>query len=193
MQSMKKLFKHFIPFIIAPILLLLLFNSCVATKGQKRRFLAANCQGKDSVRIEYKDKIVKKDTTIYKSIPGPIQYLENPCSFICDSIGRLKPFKPITKKERGSKGTIFPVGNSIAFKCDIDSFAVALSWNEHHTSKEEFSHTESTIKEPCELEHRTKFDGFTYWWFWITAGILTMWLIIKFAKGYLKQYLPFLK
>lgn len=192
MRIFKNKAYQFIFCIITAIVVMCCFSSCVATEKQRKRFLAAHCVGKDSVRIEYKDKIVLKDTTIYKTTAGPIQYLENPCKTLCDSLGNLKPFS-VTKKEKGIKSTVFSVGNSIASKCDIDSMAVSLQWTEHHTAKTETSHTEKVIQKDCELEHRTKFDGFTFWWFWITAGILALYILIKIFKGYLKAYLPFLK
>lgn len=187
-----KQIKYYLPLIIGVIITIVLFSSCVATKKQKRNFLSKYCERKDSISVVTKDSSVYRDTTIYKSIPGPVQYLENPCKLLCDSLGNLKNFTPITKKENGSRGTIFKVGNSIALKCDIDSVEVHLAWIENHKSKVVFSHTENRIEKPCELEHRTKWDGFTWYWFIITASLLVLWILIKVFKGYLKVWFPFL-
>jgi len=183
-----KIFKYY----LLLIALACLACSCVATKKQKNRFLAKYCERKDSVSVITKDSIVYKDTIIYKSIPGPITYLENPCKLLCDSLGNLLNFTPIIKKENGSKGTIFKVGNSIGFKCDIDSAKVSITWTENHQTKTTISHTENRIEKPCELEHRTKWDGFTWYWFIITAGILVLWIIFKIFKTYLTAWFPFL-
>jgi hypothetical protein len=184
---------QFVICVLSAIVALLFFSGCVLTDNQKKRFLENNCQGNDSVRTVIKIEKVRHDSTVYITNPGPIQYLENPCKLLCDSLGNLKPFKPFTKKENGSRGTVSKVGNSISFKCDIDSAAVAFSWNDTHTWKDEFSHTESTIKEDCELEHRTDFDVIKSWWFWITACYYSLKLLLKFGKTYFRSYLPFLK
>ena len=183
-----KIFKYY----LLLLAIACLASSCVVTKKQKQNFLSKYCERKDSVSVITKDSLVYRDTTIYKSIAGPIQYLENPCKLLCDSLGNLKNFTPITKKENGSKGTIFKVGNSIGFKCDIDSVEVYLAWTENHKTKTTISHTENRIEKPCELEHRTKWDGFTLYWFIITASILVLWILIKIFKSYLKVWFPFL-
>lgn len=182
--------KNLIKLILGITCTMIVLTACVATKGQKERFLAKHCVGSDSSSVVAKDSIVEKHDTLKLSIPGPIQYLENPCKVLCDSLGRLKPFK-ISKKENGIKGSVFSVGNSIGFKCDFDSAKIAYAYTEHHSRKTTISKT--VIQKPCDLEHRTKFDGFTYWWFWITASIYALYIIIKICKKYLKSYLPFLK
>ena len=170
-----------------------LIISCVATKKQKDRFLSKHCERKDSVQTLIKNTVQKHDSIIYTSVPGPIQFLENPCKLLCDSLGNLIPFKIKEKKENGSRGTIFTVGNSIGFKCEIDSAAVAVSWYSYHDTKEVISHTENTVKKECELEHRTDFDGVTWYWFWVTASILVLWILFKIFKTWLKAYIPSLK
>lgn len=183
-----KLFKYY----VLLLALACLSVSCVVTKNQKANFLSKYCERKDSTVTITKDSLVYKDTTIYKSIAGPTQYLENPCKLLCDSLGNLLNFTPITKKENGSKGTIFKVGNSIGFKSEIDSMGVFVSWTENHVSKLRISHTENRIEKPCELEHITSFNGFEHWWFIITAGILVLWILIKIFKANLKAWFPFL-
>lgn len=192
MKLLKNKSYQFILCVIVAIVIMCCFSSCVATEKQRKRFLAVHCVGKDSTILKEVEKKVYKDTTIYKTITGPIQYLENPCKTLCDSLGNLKPFS-VTKKQNGVNSTVFSIGNSIASKCDIDSMAIHLSWVETHTKKELTSKVEKVIQKDCELEHRSKFDGFTYWWFWITASLLIMWILIKVFKNYLKMYMPFLK
>lgn len=174
-------------------LICLALSSCVLTKKQKDRFLAKYCERKDSISYVKKDSIVFRDSliTIPTIVNTPI-YLENPCKLLCDSLGNLKSFTR-TETSGGLKSTVKTVGNTIVFDCGTDSLKARIHWLEKHLVISEFSHTENTVKKECEQEHRTKFDGFTWWWFWITAGLLTLWLIIKIFKGYIKAYLPFLK
>ena len=175
------------------LLVLTIFSSCVLTKKQKNNFLAKYCERKDSIVYVKKDSIVFKDTTIYvPTIVNTPIYLENPCKLLCDSLGNLKPFIK-TEKKNGLKSTVKSVGNVLVVECETDSLKARIQYLEHHTIDIEKSHTENTVQKPCELEHRTKFDGFTWWWFWITAGILTLYILIKIGKTYLKTYLPFLK
>ncbi len=175
------------------LLVLVTMTQCVLTKKQKNNFLAKYCERKDSIVYVKKDSIVFKDTTIYvPTIVNTPIYLENPCKLLCDSLGNLKPFIK-TEKKNGLKSTVKSVGNVLVVECETDSLKARIQYLEHHTIDIEKSHTENTVQKPCELEHRTKFDGFTWWWFWITAGILTLWILIKLGKTYLKTYLPFLK
>ena len=175
------------------LLVLTIFSSCVLTKKQKNNFLAKYCERKDSIVYIKKDSIVLKDTTIYvPTIVNTPIYLENPCKLLCDSLGNLKPFIK-TEKKGGLKSTVKSVGNVLVVECETDSLKARIQYLEHHTIDIEKSHTENTVQKPCELEHRTKFDGFTWWWFWITASILALFILIKLGKTYLKAYLPFIK
>jgi hypothetical protein len=187
-----KKMKQVVNFLLT-LLVLVTMTQCVLTKKQKNNFLAKYCERKDSIVYVKKDSIVFKDTTIYvPTIVNTPIYLENPCKLLCDSLGNLKPFIK-TEKKNGLKSTVKSVGNVLVVECETDSLKARIQYLEHHTIDIEKSHTENTVQKPCELEHRTKFDGFTWWWFWITAGILTLWILIKLGKTYLKTYLPFLK
>lgn len=168
------------------ITLLVGFSSCVVTKKQRENFLAKHCERKDSISYVRKDSIVYKDSLIYipKIVNTPI-YLENPCKLLCDSLGNLKPFTKTTTKG-GLKSTVKSVGNSIVFECETDSLKARIQWLEHNLIISEKSHTENTVKIPCELEHRNKFDGFTFWWFWITFALMLLVLFIKGTKSYFK-------
>jgi len=175
------------------ITILVVLSSCVATKKQKANFLAKYCERKDSVVYIKKDSIVFKDTTIYiPTIVNTPIYLDNPCKLLCDSLGHLKPFSK-TETKGGLKSTVKSVGNTLVVECETDSLKARVQYLEHHIRVTENSHTENTVQKPCELEHRTKWDGFTWYWFIITASILVLWILIKVFKSYLKAYLPFLK
>jgi len=176
------------------VTILVVLSSCVATKKQKNRFLAKYCERKDSISYVVKDSTVYKDTTIFiPTIVNTPIYLENPCKLLCDSLGNLKPFSKTSGKGSGLLSHVHTVGNSIVFDCRTDSLKARIQWLEKHQTVTTNSHTENTVQKLCELEHRTKFDGFTWWWFWITAGLLCLWVLIKIGKTYLKAYLPFLK
>jgi hypothetical protein len=163
-------------FLLIFIISLSLF-SCV-TKKQRAR-ICKECAGKDSVSVEYKERIVKHDTTIYTTIAGPVQWLENPCKNLCDSLGNLKPFKVETKKN-GLKSTIKSVGNSIQAECDADSLKQVITLLTKEIERTTFE--KKVIPSDCEKEHKTRWDGFTFWWFWITLGIIILFILLKRFK-----------
>ena len=160
------------------IIAVLLLSSCVSEK--KRAQICNTCPIKDS--IVFKETIKLKDTIIYIDQPGPIQYLENPCKILCDSLGNLKKFE-IKKKENGITGTIKSVGNSIAFDCAADSLqAVIKGLQEKETFKSEKNNI--VRYEDCKRDHRNGFDGFCKWYFFITAAFLLIRYGIKAIKKY---------
>lgn len=166
---------------------ILSLQSCILTKKGKEEYLFKNC--KDSIVTIIKDTTIVKDSITYRQIPGPVQYLENPCQHLCDSLGNLRPFE-ITKKKNGLKSTIKSIGNSIAFDCEADSLKEVIKMITH--KRNVYRASAVTVKRPCELEHRTKWDGFTWYWFIITASILTLYILLKVFKGYVKTVFPFL-
>lgn len=173
---MKKLFLIFI-----------LFTACKVTEKQRAE-ICSHCPIKDSIRIETKIETKYKDTTIYITQQGPIQYLENPCKTLCDSLGNLKPFE-IRKKEHGIVGTIKSVGNSIAFDCKDDSLIKVIE-GLTMIIKESDSKIEMKQLPPVTTNELTKLQGF-----WIISGYL-FWIVllivlgIKILKYYRKIKLP---
>ena len=169
---------------IIVLLIVIFFKQCVATKRQKDNFLSKYCERKDSLVVIKKDSVVYKDSLIY--IPTVVNtpiYLENPCKLLCDSLGNLKHFSKTTTKG-GLKSTVKSVGNVLVVECETDSLKARVQWLEHRITLDKYSHTENTVKKICELEHRNKFDGFTFWWFWITFSILFIIAAIKIIKLY---------
>jgi ribosomal protein L12E/L44/L45/RPP1/RPP2 len=160
--------------LLTAILLLTFLNGCITEK--KRQKICQTCPVK--IEKEVHDSIIEKlkDTTIYITQQGPIQYLENPCKTLCDSLGNLKPIK-IESKKNGIKSTIKSVGNTLAIECETDSLKAVING-----LKETIRITkEKEIKEVpvCHLDHKTKFDGFTFWWFWITACAIAIKFVVN--------------
>lgn len=166
--------------LILTLLSLIFFSSCKLIEKNHQR-ICNGCPVKDS--IVYIDQVKLHDTTIYITEQGPIQYLENPCKKLCDSLGNLKPFE-IKKKENGIVGTIKSVGNSIEFDCKDDSLQAVIRGliDRNRITKEKVN----SVKEiPCDKEHRTSFDGFTRWWFYITGALLILYITWRVLKAYL--------
>jgi hypothetical protein len=179
--------------IISLIAAIFMLTRCVATKKQKANFLAKHCERKDSISYVKKDSIVYKDSLIYipQIINTPI-YLENPCKLLCDSLGNIKKVNIVTNKG-GLKSTLKTVGNSLIFECETDSLKARIKWLEHNQIITEKSHTENTVKIPCELKHRTGFDGFCRYYFFITFSLILIVLLIRFFLNYIGGYITKIK
>jgi hypothetical protein len=147
-------------------IIVFIFSSCVTEK--QRAKICNSC----AVKEFKKDSIIEKIVTIpipIKGEPGPIQYLENPCKNLCDSLGRLKPFI-LNKSKNGVNQNIKTIGNSIVIASDKKDTTLNIPVKQKETFHNESKSEVKYVK--CDLEHRTKFDGFTFWWFWITALLL---------------------
>lgn len=169
-----KTFKHYIPFVLASIITLLIFNSCVVTEKQKQRFLANNCERKDSLVMITEEVYKYKDTTVYITQPGEPIYLENPC----DSLGNLKDVDVI-KRKSGIKSGVKKVGNSLVFTCETDSLKARIQWLEKELKVNTFSHTESKIERVCERNHRNTLDNAARWFSLFTIVVISAALIIR--------------
>ena len=157
-----------------------IFFSCVTEK--QRLTICNNC----AVQTASKDSLIIKlrDTTIYISQEGPIVYTPSPC----DSVGNLKPINKVEKKN-GITTKIKTIGNLLIVECDIDSLKqVIIGLREiasYHRKESSF------IKYiPCKNE-KTRFDGFTFWFFWITMPVMVVYLFLKFGWKYIKMYMHF--
>jgi hypothetical protein len=156
----------------------LLFTACVTEK--QRAKICNTCSVTSGSKDSTSERL--RDTTIYITTPGPIQYLPNPCALLCDSAGKLKPFEK-TEIKKGIKSTIKSQGNTLVVSCEADSLKQVIKdlkeTIHYHQVKE------SSVKYvPCDKAHKTKFDGFTFWWFWITLSIIVVGYLIKVVKTY---------
>lgn len=164
--------------ILVVLVLIAVLSSCLSEK--ERLKICNSCAVKDS--IVYKETIKLKDTTIFITQQGPTQYLENPCAWMCDSLG-LKPFE-ILKKKNGIKSEIKSVGNSIVFNCDADSLKQVIKGLEEKTISKD--NTKNIVKYiPCNNE-RTLFDGFCRY----NAYIFWLLLVALGIRYYLRWHKP---
>ena len=163
--------------IIIPILLLL--SSCLTQKKVAK--ICARCP----VNSVTKDSIVivKRDTTIYIT-HREVEYRD---TIICDPSGKVEDFRK-TVSSGGIKATISMKSNKLKVVCETDSlYQVIKGLISERSQWSKVSNTK--VVEVCTKEHKTKFDGFTFWWFWITSVLIGL----KFGLKYLKVQIPFLK
>ncbi len=158
--------------IIAILTILTLFSSCQAYKKK----ICLQCP----TRTEIKDTTIYKETvkydTSYFSIPGPTITVESPC----DSLGRLKSFKVVEKKN-GLISTVQNIGGNIVADCNADSL---MKVNKELTK--EINQFRSEIREVphCDLEHVSKMDSF----FIILGRIFLVFLFLLLIRLVLKYY-----
>jgi len=158
---------------------LAILTSCI-TQNRRARICAecpVNSITKDSIVI------VKKDTTIYIT-HREVQYRD---TIICDPSGKVNDLRKVVAVG-GVKATISIKNNKIKVVCETDSLYQVIRGL--ISERSQWSRTSSVkVVKVCEKEHKTKFDGFTYYW-WIITTIL---LVGNFGWKYLKSYLPLKK
>lgn len=165
-------------FVIALLMLLFSLSGCITEK--KRQKICNSCPVK--IEKERHDSIITK--TVYKTVkvpgkPGPVVYLENPCKMLCDSAGKLKQVNINTIKN-GQTVTIKTQGNGLNITTETkdhkDSVAV--------TEKESFSSNKTidTVIEKCARDHRTSFDNFCRWFFFIVSGCAVLFALIVLRR-----------
>lgn len=175
-------------------LLLLLLNSCITEK--KRAEICANCpkETRDSIITE----ITPFDTTLFItrygeniSIPFLGSYME-----LIDSLNyRLElANNSIKTSKNGITAEIIKAPGRLIFKCKADSLEYLLRAERKKISKT--SVKTITIETPkicpeCKLKHKTGFDSFTNYFFWILLLILAIFYApkaIKFILTSIKQF-----
>lgn len=140
----------------------LLFSACVSER--KRAKICGTCPE----RIEYsvRDSIVRRDSLI--QLPGTT--LRDTIKIECDERGvPVISYKRPKRDGNVSMNITRPDLNTIVSECIIDSTAVAISWNEKHTSAREVK----VIKESTK--------GMVVWYYALIISILTF--IIGFVYG----------
>lgn len=154
------------------VIILLSLSSCGVLKNH---YLQKYCQSKDSV-IE---TIVKKDTTIYvtQTVETPI-YLDNPCKWLCDSLGNLKHFDTVIKRN-GVKMAINANKGQLKFTCKADSLEYVIKGL--ITEKSKFKYRTIVKKE----NYVTGFQNFLIYSAYIFFAILIIYFVIKAIKLYL--------
>lgn len=162
--------------ILSIIVSLFLFCSCV-TEKQRARI----CNSCASVSLK-KDSIVYKIDSVKVEIPGkdgPIVYLENPCQNLCDSLGRLKNVNIITKKN-GQIVKINTQGNGINISTHTKDTAIKAPV----IKKESYSRQKDVeVKyEVCKRDHKTSFDGFCNWFFYIVGPLIGFYIFFRVKK-----------
>ena len=160
------------------LLSLILLSSCLSQKQRDR--ICNECPVRTDSVVITSERLVLRDTTIYVT-DRVVSYRD---TIMCDSSGIIKPFLKIVKS-RGIKATIQVKNNNITVDCETDSLKAIISNLVKEKETIINSNKTKTIEIPCENE-RTRFDGFTYWWFIITFVIILVYVGLRLVKTYFR-------
>jgi hypothetical protein len=150
--------------------LVLIFLLCGCVTKRKLDKLCELCPRKDSIV----EKIIEVDKVL-PPVPGPTVYIDNPCTELCDSLGRLKQFE-IHKEENGIKTTVRT--NTLTNSLEIESKKGPDTIKVQVPCKEKYT----TVEAKCKLSHRSKWDYFTEIGFYILGGTVVVFLGLKRLK-----------
>ena len=174
--------------LIIPIILL---SSCISQK--QRQKICSECPViiKDSIREVI--KVTSFDTTLFISQMGKdLQFdYAGDCCKVMDSLfaemGRSNG--TITAVNNGIKSSIFKKGKEIVFRCEADSLRDVIKGLRIQIEKSTVEvKTEVLPAKSCEKQHRTKFDDFCRWLFWIICGMVAGIGLWKFGPKLLKLF-----
>lgn len=161
--------------IIGILVLPVFFSSC------QTRVIKETTTVLDSTWVKKYDSLVKVP------LKGPqIILKDNPCADLCDSLGRVKDYTKSVTSETGIKGTIKAdkKTQSIIIDCGkADSFEFLLK-----DARTEIKHLRQEkkvveVSADCNKEHRTGFDSFCRWMFWIFCIAFTISLGLLYLKS----------
>jgi hypothetical protein len=177
--------------IFSLLFVLLMFSFCVTQKQRERILKECPISSKESTTDStWKKETVKKDT-FYKSIPGPIRYFASPCADLCDSLGKLKPFKVETSKN-GIKQTLETIGDVLVQKCDVDSLMQVNELKTIEINRLLKQIKETTVRDNCQKKHFSDLDTFFNVSAKILYSILALYILFRLLKIWLKGKVPFL-
>lgn len=137
----------------------------------------------DSSSVEVVEKIKVKDTTIFINVPGPIQYIPNPCSELCDSLGNLKPFNR-TDSKNGIKSEIKTVGNVLVFDCKTDSLqaVIRILQKEVEITKTKLQKKSRSQRQTITVNKLSGFQKFCVWFFFGVVFLFLYWVYRVFKR-----------
>lgn len=163
--------------ILAVVVIICSFSSCLTLKQRER--VCATCPTntiiKDSIRI----KIVEKTREVI--IHDTLKIIaDNPCKEMCDSLGKLKKgFKKTLRSDKGTTTILEEKDGKLDIEEDLTGLKTKGTFKD--TTIEKY-HSKFEQVPQCFREHRTSFDGFCRWFFYIIAPALLLAGFLKLKK-----------
>lgn len=155
------------------IIFLLFLCACVTEK--KRLKICKSCALKDSVVIKITEKI--KEVTIHDTLQIRF-FLPSPCAEMCDSLGRIKKgFEKELITDKVTRAVLKEDKGNLVISTGLNGIKIKAAVRDTCLSH----YIETPAR--CEQEHRTSFDGWCRWWFYITLCLLLVGLALKYFRG----------
>lgn len=169
----------YFPFFAAIIIFFVLFfSNCITDR--KREEICKTCVMQQKTTDSVKTVIKNIEIPVY--ITDTIHHwIANPCAYLCDSLGRLKAFNKVITDDKGTKQEIYTKNNELHWRTIIDSLKKVITIRDTNTTR--VITTEKEVESKCNKVHRTSFDDFCRWFFWILSAIVLAHFILKFASG----------
>lgn len=174
--------KYFRALLVAAILILMsvALSSCGVLKNH---YLQKYCRSTDSIHevtnTVFLDTVINVTDTAFKPF-----YLPNPCQYLCDSLGRLKPVK-IKHTSNGMTKTIESRNGQLMIDCDLEGYKAKVRNAIRVTLHDKFKHTTTEVK----VNELTKLQGF-----WIIIGMcLTVFFALQVIVKALMSIYPVTK
>lgn len=163
----------------------IILGSCITEK--KRAKICRTCTIKETTVVKDSTWQKKYDSLVKIPLKGPVIILkDNPCAELCDSFGKVKDFSKSVISETGIKGTIRgdKKTNTIIVDCgakdSLEALLKGVRTENNHLRNEK---TVVEVPARCDLEHRTGFDHFCRWMFWIWVVAFLIILLLRWLKS----------
>ena len=163
------------------ITILAAMTSCLSQK--QRNKICNECPVRTDSIVTTTERIVLKDTTIFIT-DRLVSYRD---TIFCDSLGIINMPKKIVKSN-GLKATVQIKNNKVIVDCETDSLKLQIDYLLKEREILIKNSNTKTIQLPCNDE-RTKFDGFTYYWFIITFLLIAGYVIYKILKQRFNRFI----
>lgn len=163
---------------VIAVMFMVILNSCV-TQKQRERILkdcVTSSSRKDSVALIIQERLIPY--VIHDSIP---YLLPNPCSELCDSLGRLKhDFKATITSDKGTKISLSVKNNKLSINDNLNGLKGVVKTKD--TTEKHYTTIKEQVRDNCKLDHLTKWDSFQIIGFRILAGLIALFVGFKLLQ-----------
>lgn len=150
---------------------------------------------KDSTRIKDSSVVHYRDSVILhpEKNGGEINLVfGDNCDSLRSVLEAIKKHPVVTKKNGITETVSSKDGKSLDFDCKEDAYADSLKNARIDAHFWHFEHDRivQERKIECSKEHRTRFDHFKSWWFWISVLLIILVIIWKTRYSWMHLVFP---
>lgn len=170
---MKKNYPY-LPFILAGLILFLIFTSCEAY----RRKICATCP----IQQTQKDSIGKQVTIVTPFDTLAIISRHEGSPIIINDCPDKKRVDTITTHQDGIKEQVTEGPKGLKFTCETDSLMDVIRLLKIKVYTPHFTTITKTVPARCDKPHRTWFDDLCRYWLILCAGAVFCWIALKLIR-----------